>query len=447
MTLMTLPISALDSPSLAMVALVVVGDLDRLRWRPWRPRSAFLAISRMLALISSDAGRDGLHVLADLFGRGRNDVGLRRGFFGVGAHLRADGCKFLGSSCHCRILGHLLEDGLQVHRHFLLALLNRQLLGDDFPGHHRTEVVLVLVVNRADEKVERVLAKLDVRLMRQVAWVGQQFPLVLRSLVKDVNRLTDHLIYLDRQDRLKRPKSLRRSRVHVLQLQVAVSEHDINGSLLHHGRDPGHLSLHFQLLGDDLPSHHRPDEFLICVVNRTHEEFERLRSHLDVGFVRQILRIAEHSALVFGPFVEDVDGLSKHLFGFDRQIFFQSLKRAKRIGIQVLDHQVQVSKHHVERYLIEHGLRMSEVDALIFRWHLFASVSVLMINSAVRAARHLSQHFGNLSLLRQIRLTGRGVDDLYGQWGNRHHDLVDQIEGNSQFLHRGDQVCGDSIKM
>ena len=95
MTLMTLPISALLSPSLAMVSLVVSADLTAVV--ATRAASAvFLAISLMLAPISSAPVATVCTLLATCSDGGRDHVGLGGGFLGAGAHLLADFVQFLG---------------------------------------------------------------------------------------------------------------------------------------------------------------------------------------------------------------------------------------------------------------------------------------------------------------------------------------------------------------
>ena len=61
------------------------------------------------------AGGDGLEVAVDLFAGGGDDVGLRGGFFGVGAHLLADGREFAGGSGERRRgLADLADAGAQI---------------------------------------------------------------------------------------------------------------------------------------------------------------------------------------------------------------------------------------------------------------------------------------------------------------------------------------------
>ena len=82
MTLMTLPISALLSPSLATVALVVSATLTAGGGDPGRLVGVLGDLLDARAHLLG-AGGDGLHVLAHLLGRGRDHVGLRGGLLGV----------------------------------------------------------------------------------------------------------------------------------------------------------------------------------------------------------------------------------------------------------------------------------------------------------------------------------------------------------------------------
>ncbi len=118
-TLMTLPMSALLSPSLATVVLVVLGDPDRVGGDARR-------LVRVLGDLADAgahllrAGRDGLDVPADLLRRGRHDVGLRRGLRGVRAHLLADGREFLRRGRErLRVVDDAADGGLDLRVEFL----------------------------------------------------------------------------------------------------------------------------------------------------------------------------------------------------------------------------------------------------------------------------------------------------------------------------------------
>ena len=106
MTLMTWPISALETPSLEMVALVVSAVLTA------SPETradsvAFLAMSCNGGAHFLGAGGDGLQVAVDLIGGVGNDVGLRGGFLGIGSDLLADGGEFLAGVRHLlRVFGN-----------------------------------------------------------------------------------------------------------------------------------------------------------------------------------------------------------------------------------------------------------------------------------------------------------------------------------------------------
>ena len=99
MTLMTWPISALDTPSLEMVALVDSAVLTALAG----DASGFGGVLGDVLNGGAHflgAGGDGLQVAVDLVGGGGNDVGLGGGFLGIGSDLLADGGEFLAGVRH-----------------------------------------------------------------------------------------------------------------------------------------------------------------------------------------------------------------------------------------------------------------------------------------------------------------------------------------------------------
>ena len=76
---------------------------------------------------------------------------------------------------------------------------------------------------------------------------------------------------------------------------------------------------------------------------------------------REILRIAEHATLIAGVLVEDIDVLADHLVGSYRK---KLLKRLQRFGggrIQILNLQVAIREHDVDRRVINHA-RIALVD-------------------------------------------------------------------------------------
>ncbi len=169
MTLMTLPISALLSPSLPTMALVVSATLTAVV----ATRAASLVLLGDLLDARSHflrAGCHGGHVLTHLFGGGGSDIRLRRRFFGIGRHLLADGSQFLcGTGQNRGTLGDLPQQRPQGAPQFhLIGHVGRVLhnfegsatliedgivgpLDPDFPAVFAETLVLARLIDAAGQ--------------------------------------------------------------------------------------------------------------------------------------------------------------------------------------------------------------------------------------------------------------------------------------------------------
>ena len=90
-----------------------------------------------------------------------------------------------------------------------------QLFGDQFPGDHRAQIVLVPVVNGRDQQVGCLRPDVDVGANGQILGVAEQLALMRRVLVEDVDARPQHVLRRDGQvpfDLLQRGK---RGGVHV----------------------------------------------------------------------------------------------------------------------------------------------------------------------------------------------------------------------------------------
>ena len=124
---------------------------------------AFLAISLMLAPISSAPVATVCTLLADLLGGGRDHVGLGGGLLGVGAHLLADFVQFLGGGNQ---RGGVGPDLLNGFAHLGGQGIDRRPQASEVAGifrHHlRREVAsghlvehLAHILQRSDYRVQR----------------------------------------------------------------------------------------------------------------------------------------------------------------------------------------------------------------------------------------------------------------------------------------------------
>ncbi len=261
---MTLPISALDSPSLATVVVGLLGHLDggasppwRPRWRSWRSRGCWrpsprppvatvvtflltcsAAAEATLACAAVSSALDAICWLTAVSCRDElarvwaisRDAARRccrrfaRNFASPSPIWPTESAPLIvdlpGQVAAAGGVDHFedaLDLGPQVLRLPPLALaglqdlaLGLQLLGDQLPGHHRAEVFLVLVVDRRDQQVGRLGADLDVGPHRQVLVVREDLPLVGGVLVEDVDARAQGVLGLDRQVPLELPKRRQR---------------------------------------------------------------------------------------------------------------------------------------------------------------------------------------------------------------------------------------------
>ena len=251
MTLMTLPISALLSPSLATVALVFSATLTA-EVATLAASLAFLAISLMLAPISSVPVATVVTFLLTCSAAAEATLA----WVAVSSALAAicwltavsSWLELASTWAVCAMLETLprrfvknlaspspiwptasvplivnlprevaaagridhIQDALHLDAQFLGLLplafgrlldlaFDFQLLGDQFPGDHRAEVVLVLVVDGGDQQVGRLGADVDVGPDGQVLGVAEDLPLMGRVLVEDVDARTQDVLRLDRQ--------------------------------------------------------------------------------------------------------------------------------------------------------------------------------------------------------------------------------------------------------
>ena len=69
----------------------------------------------------------------------------------------------------------------------------------------------------------------------------------------------------------------------------------------------------------------------------------------------KIFRISQEFSLMRWIFVENIDVLANHIFHFDRQKGFQRLQRFAGCRIHILNLQIEVRAHHVDRRVFHHG--------------------------------------------------------------------------------------------
>ncbi|MGY4417903.1 hypothetical protein ACVWY2_000328 [Bradyrhizobium sp. JR6.1] len=102
-----------------------------------------------------------------------------------------------------------------------------RLLGRELPGQHRSAVAAARIGHRRHGEIERLAADGDARLVRQVLRIGQEPALMLRVLVKDVDRLSDQRVDFHRQNMLDLFQILPRRLVDVGDLEIVqLAEHD-----------------------------------------------------------------------------------------------------------------------------------------------------------------------------------------------------------------------------
>ena len=77
---------------------------------------------------------------------------------------------------------------------------------------------------------------------------------------------------------------------------------------------------------------------------------------LIVARARQVPRVGQEPPLVLGRLVEHVDRVADHLVDLDRQVRLEPLERLLGLRVHVLDLQVEVGVHHVDRRVVDHLL-------------------------------------------------------------------------------------------
>ena len=198
-----------------------------------------------------------------------------------------------------------------------MLVFDLQLVGDQLPGDHGAEVILVLVVNGGDEQVGDLGADLDIGPHRQVLVVGQDLALVGRVLVEDVDRRAQGVLGLDGQVPLELAQSGQRGGVDVDDLQVAVGHEHVRGRVLQHRRQPRLLALDALALADVLPVDDVPEDVVARAEDAVDLGLERDVAEAELGLVRQGGRVAQdalHAPLVL---VEAVNGRADDVVHFD----------------------------------------------------------------------------------------------------------------------------------
>src|SRR5262249_54635451 len=82
---------------------------------------------------------------------------------------------------------------------FFYGTLGLHLLRDQLPSDHWSEIVLVLIVNGGDQEIGDLRSDVDVGPNRQVPGVAEDFTLIGRVLVEDVNTGADDVLRSDRE--------------------------------------------------------------------------------------------------------------------------------------------------------------------------------------------------------------------------------------------------------
>ena len=295
-----------------------------------------------------------------------------------------------------------------------------ELLGDDRPSDHRADVILLVVVDGADEQVERFGTDLDVGLARQVLRITQQSPLEGRNLVEHVDVLTDHLLDGNRQVLLDRLQGFRGGRVHVADVEIEVREHNIDRRILRHAGEA------------------RVDEALIDGLGRVNRElhhFERLTFGIEnrvvVGLNPDFLASLA-DPLVFGRLELPVAELTPELLvlravpirGFDKQAVVLALDLVEPIAQRLQEVLIGRDDRAVQ-FELDDRLRLVDcrhlsgvVHELLFAFgsDLRIGVPIARVHFGVLATIWLGRHFGSLSLLGTISARGWDIDNLEGEW-------------------------------
>ena len=83
---------------------------------------------------------------------------------------------------------------LSLLLHLFLPLFHGNFLSDVGPGHHGAEVITLRVVDRADQQVELLVAKIYDRLVREILMIGQYATLVCGVLVENIDVAAHDLV-------------------------------------------------------------------------------------------------------------------------------------------------------------------------------------------------------------------------------------------------------------
>ena len=200
-----------------------------------------------------------------------------------------------------------------------MLVLDLQLVGDQLPGDHRADVVLVLVVDGGDEQVGGLGTDLDIGPHRQVLVVGQDLALVGRVLVEDVDDRAEDVLGLDGQVPLQLAQGRQRGGVDVDDLQVAVGHEHVRRRVLQHRREARLLGLDALALADVLPVDDVPEDLVARAEDAVDLGLERDVAEAELGLVRQGGRVAQdalHAPLVL---VEAVDGRADDVVHVDAE--------------------------------------------------------------------------------------------------------------------------------
>ena len=109
------------------------------------------------------------------------------------------------------------------------------LFGCQLPGQHRSGIASFAVHDGGDRKIENLAANGNPRFVRQIFGVGKQTPLMRRVLVKNIDRLTDQGIDLDRQDMLDLTQNVARRFIDVSDAKILqFADHHIDGNVFKH---------------------------------------------------------------------------------------------------------------------------------------------------------------------------------------------------------------------
>lgn len=132
-------------------------------------------------------------------------------------------------------------DCLHLRSKVSVAFFNRLSFGDHFPGDHRPDVFSIGIVNRAHQQVESFGAQLDLRPVREIFRIGKNLALVGRILVENRDARTHDFFDRNWQRVLQQRQLLPGSCVDLGNVQVEISQQNIDRHVLENQRQTGQL--------------------------------------------------------------------------------------------------------------------------------------------------------------------------------------------------------------